>query len=112
MAILVLRIFSGMSHIIYGILTLFHPFYLQEFARYGFSDLQYLIGGVQVLCGAGLLVASKNLKISLVSPLILALLMAGAIGTRIFIQDNFIQSLPALLYFALNSVIFLKILKD
>ena len=112
MAILVLRIFSGMSHIIYGILTLFHTFYLQEFARYGFSDLQYLIGGVQVLCGAGLLVASKNLKISLVSALILSLLMAGAIGTRIFIQDNFIQSLPALLYFALNSIIFLKILKD
>ena len=112
MAILVLRIFSGMSHIIYGILTLFHPFYLQEFARYGFSDLQYLIGGVQVLCGVGLLVASKNLKISLVSALIVSLLMTGAIGTRIFIQDNFIQSLPALLYFALNSIIFLKILKD
>ena len=109
---LVLRIFSGVSHIIYGILTLLHPLYIQEFARYGLSDLQYLIGIVQLLCGAGLLLASKQSKISLASAFILALLMAGAVGTRISIQDNLLQSLPALLYFALNSVIFVKILKD
>lgn len=112
MGMLVLRNFSGVSHIIYGILTLFHPFYIQEFTRYGFSDLHYLIGVVQVLCGAGLLLASKQLKISLASAFILALLMAGAVGTRISIQDNLLQSLPALLYFGLNSAIFIKILKD
>ena len=112
MGMLVLRIFSGVSHIIYGILTLFHPFYIQEFARYGFSDMQYLIGIAQLLCGAGLLLANKQSKISLASAFILALLMAGAVGTRISIQDNLLQSLPALLYFGLNSVIFIKILKD
>jgi hypothetical protein len=112
MGMLVLRIFSGVSHIIYGVLTLLHPFYIEEFARYGFSDLQYLIGIVQLLGGAGLLLPSKQLKIALASAFILALLMAGAVGTRISIQDNLLQSLPALLYFGLNSVIFIKILKD
>lgn len=112
MGMMALRIFSGVSHIIYGILTLFHPFYIQEFARYGFSDLQYFIGVVQLLGGAGLLLAGKQVKISLASAFILALLMAGAVGTRISIQDNLLQSLPALLYFGLNSAIFIKILKD
>ena len=112
MSMLVLRMFSGVSHMIYGILTLLHPFYIEEFARYGFSDLQHLIGIAQLLCGAGLLLAGKQLKISLASAFILALLMAGAVGTRISIQDNLLQSLPALLYFGLNSAIFIKILKD
>jgi hypothetical protein len=112
MGMMVIRIFSGVSHITYGILTLLHPFYIEEFARYGFSDLQYLIGIMQLLCGAGLLFASRQSKILLGSSFVLAVLMAGALGTRISIQDNLIQSLPALLYFGLNSVIFIKILKD
>jgi len=37
--------------------------------------------------------------------------MAGALGTRINIQDSLIQSLPALFYLLLNSYIFIKSLK-
>ena len=111
MTLSIIRIFCGVSHLIYGILTLAHPFYIAEFTRYGFSSLRILIGLVQLICGAGLLYGMGTFKVSLLSAAILAVMMGGALGTRINIQDNFIQSLPALLYFLLNSHIFIKSIK-
>jgi hypothetical protein len=84
----VIRIFCGISHLIYGVLTLNHPFYIEEFVRYGFSELRLLVGLGQIFCGAGLL-----------------------FGTEININDNIIQSLPSLFYLMLNSYIFIKCLK-
>lgn len=107
----IIRIFCGISHIIYGLLTLFHPFYMEEFARYGFSTLRILIGLVQFIFGAGLLYGMGKYKISLISAAGLSVLMAGALGTRINIHDNIVQSLPALVYLSLNSHIFIKSIK-
>ena len=111
MKLSIIRIFCGTSHLIYGILTLFHPFYIAEFTRYGFSAMRILIGLVQLIFGAGLLYGMGKFKISLISAAILAAMMAGALGTRINIQDSLIQSLPALFYLLLNSYIFIKSLK-
>jgi lipoprotein signal peptidase len=111
MTLSIIRIFCGVSHLIYGILTLVHPFYMAEFSRYGFSGMRILIGLVQIICGVGLLYWMGKFKMSLISAAILAVMMAGALGTRINIQDSLIQSLPALFYLLLNSYIFIKSLK-
>jgi len=111
MTLSIIRFFCGTSHLIYGILTLLHPFYISEFTRYGFSTMRILIGLVQLICGAGLLYGMGKFKISLISAAILSIMMVGALGTRINIQDSLIQSLPALFYLLLNSYIFIKSLK-
>ena len=111
MTLSIIRFFCGISHLIYGILTLLHPFYIAEFTRYGFSTMRILIGFVQLICGAGLLYGMGKFKISLISAAILSIMMVGALGTRINIQDSLIQSLSALFYLLLNSYIFIKSLK-
>jgi hypothetical protein len=111
MRLRVVRIFCGISHLIYGVLTLNHPFYIEEFIRYGFSELRLLVGLGQIFCGAGLLFGTGKFKILLISSFALTIMMAGALGTRININDNLIQSLPSLLYLMLNSYIFIKCLK-
>ncbi len=112
MRITYLRVFSGISHLIYGSLTVFHPFYISEFTRYGFSELRNLIGVVQLLCGAALIYHIKQYHISLFSALALSVLMGGALITRIILEDSVVQSLPAALYFTLNSYIFIYSLKQ
>ena len=108
MTLLLSRIFSGASHLFYGITTLFVPFYIDEFTRYGFEDFRVLIGLSQVVFGLGLLLSRSNVKITIVSALFLALLMTGALIVRIIIEDDSIQSLPAIGYLILNSFIFIK----
>jgi len=87
---------------------LFVPFYIDEFIRYGFEDFRVLIGLSQVVFGLGLLLSRSNVKITIVSALFLALLMTGALIVRIIIEDDSIQSLPAIGYLILNSFIFIK----
>jgi hypothetical protein len=108
MTLLISRIFSGISHLFYGITTLFVPFYIDEFIRYGFSDFRVLIGLSQVVFGLGLLLGRYNVKITIVSSGFLALLMTGALIIRILIKDDSVQTLPAIGYLIINSFIFIK----
>lgn len=114
MTLLIGRIFSGVSHLIYGVTTLFVPFYIDEFMRYGFSDFRVLIGLSQVVFGGGLLVggSSVKVKVTVVSSGFLAILMMGALITRIIIKDDSIQTLPAIGYLMINSYIFIKSLQS
>jgi hypothetical protein len=111
MIIKAFRIFSGLSHLTYGILTLSLSYYIEEFERFGFSKFRVLIALVQIICGIGLLLPLNNPKIILLSAAVLALMMGGALFTRMSINDNFVQSMPALIYFLVNSWIFMKTLK-
>ena len=93
--------FSGISHIIYGLMAIFLPFYIDEFNRYQLPDLRILVGFIQII--SGFFLVSKYQKTYLLSSLSLALLMLGAIVVRIFINDPFYLTLPAIFYFFLNS---------
>ena len=104
-------LFSGISHMIYGVLTLCLPFYKQEFIRYGFDYFRELIGGVQILLGLCLLIGIYSYKFLKFSSFSLALLMAGALGTRIYIQDGLLESAPSFFYLVINLYIF-KIAKN
>ena len=107
----VLQIFSGSSHLIYGILVLADPFYNEEFIRYGFSDYQILIAVTQASGGFGLLLGLYKRQFIQYSSAILAIMMTGALLTRIVIQDDLIQSSPAFVYMLVNSIIFIKSIK-
>ena len=111
MILKVFRIFSGLSHLSYGILALYHPFYVDEFERFGFSEFRLLIALGQVFCGIGLLLGFWKIKLTEVSSGLLSIMMAGALITRITIKDGLIQSLPALGFLLINSFIFIKSIK-
>tara|TARA_B100001175_G_C19222980_1_gene501534 strand:+ start:365 stop:715 length:351 start_codon:yes stop_codon:yes gene_type:complete len=105
-------LFSGVSHLLYGIISLTAPFYKTEFIRYGFEDYRLLIGGAQIVFGISLIVGLKSYNFKLLSSFGLALLMAGALATRIYIGDGFLESVPAFVYLAVNLYIFTNTLKN
>ena len=111
MAVRALVFFCSLSHILFGLLSLFVPFYMNEFIRYGMSDFRMPVGCLQILCGMGLLVFTSS-RLRLMMSGVLAILMGGAIVVRVYIQDDLIQTLPAILYFVLNVFIFIKPIKS
>lgn len=104
-----LRIFSGASHLIYGILALVDPFYKEEFVRFGFSDYRILIAVTQSLAGGALLLGFY--RFTQYSSALLAVMMTGAFITRLVIHDDLLQSTPAFVYMFVNSLIFIKSIK-
>ncbi len=105
-------LFSGASHLLYGILSITVPFYKTEFIRYGFEDFRLLIGGAQIAFGICLLIGLKYYKLRLLSSFILAFIMAGALATRIYIRDGISESAPAFVYLVVNLYIFTNTLKN
>ena len=106
-----LKIFSGISHIFYGILAITQPFYIEEFKRYGFYDYRVLIAVSQIIAGVGIILGFYQPRITQVSSAILAMMMTAALITRILIKDDLLQSLPAIIYMSINSLIFIKSIK-
>lgn len=99
-----LILLSAFSFLGYGAACFFWARMKQEFARYGLGAQRVLVGFLQCCAGIGLLVGL------MVEPWIgqaasggLALMMLVAVGVRIQIRDNLLQTLPALFYFALNA---------
>ena len=79
----------------------------EQFVRYRLGPQRLLVGTLQ--CGAGL-----GLLAGLVQPWLgqaaaggLALMMLLAVGVRFQIQDNLLQTLPALFYLVLNAYLML-----
>ena len=100
-----LTIFSGVSFIFYGILAFVSKKMILEYNRWGYAELRFLIGALQLLGGLGLLVGLYfNLLIPL-SSASLMLLMLAAIGVRINIKEQPIKMLPALFFAAINFLI-------
>lgn len=98
--------FSGCSHFFYGLIALYHPYFISEFIRYGFGDFRIFIGVVQSLLGVLLLIGFFHNKLKRLASLGLAIMMAGALGTRIQIGDTLVQSIPAIVYLIINLSIF------
>jgi hypothetical protein len=107
-----LTFFSGFSHFFYGIIALYHPFFIAEFERYGFADYRVFIGVVQALLGLGLLGGFYFHKIKMFAALGLIILMLGALLTRIYIGDTLIQAAPAIFYLFINFLIFRNTIKS
>ena len=103
---LLLVFFSGVSFIFYGIGSFNSTRMESEYKRWGYKDYRYLIGGLQLLGGMGLLVGLLVDNLLIVSSGGLILLMIMAVYVRFKIKDPIKMALPALFYAIINSLIF------
>ncbi len=75
----------------------------REFERYRFGSQRMLVGGLQICAAIGLLAGLSQPWMGRASAAGLALMMLVAVGVRIRIKDTLLQTIPALLYLALNA---------
>jgi uncharacterized membrane protein YkgB len=75
----------------------------EEFARYPLRLHRFLVGALQGAAGIGLLAGLVEPWMGRAAAAGLALMMLAAVGVRIRIKDTPVQTLPALLFLALNA---------
>ena len=75
----------------------------QEFIRYRLGSQRVLVGALQWGAGLGLLAGLSQPWMGRAAAGGLSMMMLVAIGVRIQIKDTLLQTLPALLYLALNA---------
>ena len=78
---------------------------LSEYARWGYKNQRILLGCLQLLGGAGLLIGIVNPILLSVASFLLTFMMITAIFVRIKIKDTIVQMLPATFYTVLNFII-------
>ncbi len=98
-------IFSGLSFILYGINSFVSAKMISEYNRWGLENKRKLIGGVQLICGLGIITGLKFSFVLIPSSLILIIMMVVAVYVRIKINDNISEILPALAYLLLGLLI-------
>ena len=106
----VLSFFSGISFILFGLACFNSSFFVNEFSRYGLSEYRTTVGFFQLLGGIGSIIGIFNKRILTISSLGLSVMMLLGVGVRLKINDTFIQTLPALIYLMLNTIIFIHII--
>ena len=107
-----LSILSGVSFIFFGLACFFSNIFINEFYRYGLSEYRQIIGFFELLGGIGCILGIFDKRILMLSTLGLSVMMILGVTVRIKINDTFIQTLPALLYFILNVIIYIDIIKS
>ena len=107
---LVLSIISGISFIFFGLACFFSNVFINEFYRYGLSEYIKIVGFFQLLGGMGCIVGVFYKRLLIISSLGLSIMMLLGVIVRLKINDTFFQTLPAILYLIINSIIFLDII--
>ena len=74
-----------------------------EFVRYGLASQRHIVGVLQLLGACGLLAGRQLPWLGQLAAVGLALLMLLGVGVRIKIKDTLLQTIPALVYLALNA---------
>jgi hypothetical protein len=103
---LILVWFSAFSFLFYGFSYYISRNMKDEFKRYGLEKFAFLTSTLQILGASGLIVGLKFQPILTLSSGGLALLMFLGVMVRLKIKDGFWKSLPAFLYFLLNTYLF------
>lgn len=102
---LTLILISAVSFIFFGGGCFVSSYLQDEYERYGIGKLRALIGVLQLLGSAGLLVGLHTAWIGQFSAGGLALMMLCGVGVRIKIKDTIPQTMPAFAYMVLNAYI-------
>ncbi|MFO1460619.1 MAG: DoxX family protein [Verrucomicrobiota bacterium] len=100
----VLILFSALSFLGYGSACFLSSWMKREFDRYRLGCRRRLVGGLQVCAAVGLLGGLSQPWMGRAAAAGLALMMLVAVGVRIRIKDTLPQTLPALIYLALNAL--------
>ena len=101
----VIILFISFSFIFYALHALFSKKMKDEFSRWELQKYRILISCVQLLSGFSLLLSFFYPFLVIYCSSIFFIMMLGAIFVRIRIKDSFLDTLPALLYFFLNTII-------
>lgn len=109
---LLVQYLSGLAFIMYGVGCLVSQRMKAEFVRFGLRRFRVLVGLLECLGGAGLLVGFWSDVILLFSSAGLSLLMLLGVVVRVYLRDTFLQTLPALVLLVLNMWIFISVLQD
>ena len=105
-----LTLFSALSFLYFGIACFSSTQMKAEYTRYGLAKFRTVVGGLQLLGAAGLIVGYiYDPVIHAMSAGGLTVLMILGFIVRLRIRDNFFQSAPSLLYAVLNTIIFLLV---
>jgi uncharacterized membrane protein YphA (DoxX/SURF4 family) len=102
MVLNILIIASAVCFLFYGISFLFHSGMKEEFHRYGLDKFRKLIGFLQLLGSAGLLVGFAWRPALTFASAGLCVLMLIGFGTRLKMKDGFWVSMPSLIFMLLN----------
>ena len=94
---------SAISFLGYGAACFFSDSLKREFDRYGFGSQRALTGGLQLCAALGLLAGLSQPWLGRAAAAGLAWMMLVAVGVRIRIKDTLLQTVPALIYLALNA---------
>lgn len=95
--------FSAISFFLFGGGCFVSSYLRGEYERYGIGKLRALIGVLQLLGAAGLLVGFYMPWIGQFSAAGLAIMMLCGVVVRIKIKDTVVQTLPAFAYMLLNA---------
>ena len=101
----IIIIFTAISFIIYGLSSFQSRRMASEYKRWGFEKSRSIIGFFQLIGGLGLILGFKYQSILLASSIGIAVMMFFAIIVRLKIKDSLIETLPALTYLLLASII-------
>ncbi len=99
------RALSIGAFLFYGAACLVTPRMILEFERYGLARFRRLVGALQLLGAFGLLAGFAFRPLLIAAAGGLSLLMLLGVATRIRIRDSLLQTLPALVFFALNGFV-------
>jgi len=100
-----LILFSAVSFFAYGLACFFSAYMKREFDRYQLGSQRTLVGGLQVCAAIGLLAGLSQPWMGRAAAAGLAVMMLVAVGVRIKIKDNLLQTTPALFYLVLNAYV-------
>ena len=106
----ILPIFSGISFLFFGIACLTNEYFIAEFVRYGLADFRKIVGFFELLGGTGCLIGLLRKEILIISSVGLSILMIMGVCVRFYIEDTFLQTLPAITYLLINILIFIPFL--
>ena len=98
-------VFISISFIYYSLNSIFSKKMKGEFDRWGFDKFRILISIIQLFTGILLLMSFFYPFLIIYCSSIFFIMMMGAIFVRIRVKDNFLDTLPALIYFILKAII-------
>ena len=99
--------FSALSFLFYGISSFYSRRLISEYERWGYNKLRIIIAILQILASFGLIIGAYYLPflLSIVS-FSLTIMMLVAVFARIKIKDSIANTIPAIFYVIINSIIF------
>ena len=103
---LITLLFSAISFIVYGVNSFFSKRMILEYEKWGFKNQRVILACCQLLGGLGLLIGLVVPLMLSVASFLLMCMMLTAVFVRIKLKEGLIKTLPALLYVALNLIIF------